>query len=535
MTPRLHQHECCAQLHVADSPFLILGGEIGNSTASDARYLSQAMDRCRSMAINTVLLPVYWDRIEPDPGRFDFSLVQRAIQLARDRNLRLIYLWFGTWKNGMSCYAPGWVKRDQSVFFRARTRSGAALEVISPACSAAADADAAALSALLRFTQQLDPKWETVIMVQIENEIGLMPEPLDCCRQSLAAYESAAPPEIAQALRQERLGPELQNLWQQAGAVAEGCWKDLFGVSRQGQEVFTAWQFARYVQRVASAARDVCPVPFFTNAALIRPGYSPGDYPAGGPLPHLMELWKLAAPAVNLLCPDIYFPCFEDWCRAYRRPNNPLFVPEMAASTRAPANAVLAIGQYAAIGAAPFAVEDLAFDRRQQIGATFQALWALREPILDAQRHGRIAAVTPRIDFDWNVDPNPVAAELGGVRLTARFVASSTGPEIPPAELPTLGPGRWETPPGVPLGAALIIHTAELEFLILGSGCTITFSDAGGRQTAGLESVREYELDSAGQWNPARWLNGDQTHQGRHVQFPPERWSLQRVVLYRYE
>src|SRR5262245_18155970 len=164
--PELRKVGSVTQLHVDGKPLLVLGGELGNSTASDLDVLEQALARCERMHLNTVMLPVYWDRIEPEGGKYDFTLVRGAIDLARRHHLRLVYLWFGTWKNSMSCYAPGWVKRDPSRFERARRSNGEAMEIISPTSSAACDADARAFAALMRFTKQYDAAEQTVIMVQ---------------------------------------------------------------------------------------------------------------------------------------------------------------------------------------------------------------------------------------------------------------------------------------------------------------------------------------------------------------------------------
>ncbi|MCI0748746.1 MAG: beta-galactosidase, partial [Verrucomicrobia subdivision 3 bacterium] len=134
------------------------------------------------------MLPVYWDLTEPEEGKFDFTLVQGAIDRARARDLRLVFLWFGTWKNSMSCYAPSWVKRDTARFERVKLRSGETVEIISPASAAANEADARAFAALMRWTREYDSEKRTVIMVQVENEIGMIPEPRDHSEKSEQAY-----------------------------------------------------------------------------------------------------------------------------------------------------------------------------------------------------------------------------------------------------------------------------------------------------------------------------------------------------------
>ncbi len=234
-----------------DKPFLALGGELGNSTASDLDVLESAFARCQRMGLNTVMLPVYWDLIEPEEGKFDFSLVAGAIDRARNHGLHLVYLWFGTWKNSMSCYAPGWVKRDTTRFERVRQSSGETMEIISPENTAANEADARAFAALMRWTKDYDAKEQTVIMVQVENEIGMIPEPRDHSESSESAYKSAVPSELLALVERGELGPEVGALWAKAGRKTAGTWGDVFGSGPQGDEVFSAWQFANYVEKVA--------------------------------------------------------------------------------------------------------------------------------------------------------------------------------------------------------------------------------------------------------------------------------------------
>ena len=498
--PHLRQTGHATQLYVNDKPFLALGGELGNSTASDLDILENALARCQRMGLNTVMLPVYWDLIEPEEGKFDFSLVAGAIDHARHHGLHLVYLWFGTWKNSMSCYAPGWVKRDTTRFERVKQSSGETMEIISPESTAANEADARAFAALMRWTKDYDAKEQTVIMVQVENEIGMIPEPRDHSERSESAYKSDVPSALLSLVERGELGPEVSALWKKAGRKTGGTWSDVFGSGPQGDEVFSAWQFANYVEKVAAAGKKEYPLPMYANAALIRPGYLPGQYPSAGPLPHLLEVWRAGAPSLDMICPDIYFPNFMEWCGRYVRNGNPLFIPEMAASARAPANALYAAAQFGAIGFGPFSIENVSPERERQIANCYGVLAGLSDIILNCQQNKKVIGLSPQIAFDWTIDEKPQRGELGGVIFEAQFDKPAVVGDTATTVLPTLGSGRWDAPPGTPLGAAMILQLSADEFVIAGMGVTITFAPADGKGKVGIEQVQEGRYEKDGTW-----------------------------------
>jgi hypothetical protein len=246
-----------------------------------------------------------------------------------------------------------------------------------------------------------------------------------------------------------------------------------------------------------------------------------------------MKIWRTGAPSLDMISPDIYFPNFMEWCGRYVRDKNPLFIPEMAPSMRASANAVYAIAQHRAIGCGPFAIETVSEEKAKLIESCYGAMSGMSPLILEAQQTGQMIGLSPQIGFDWVIEPKPQRGRIGDVVFDAQFARPEREGAAGTTTLPTLGSGRWDAPLGTPLGAAMIIQLTHEEFVILGMGVTLTFAPANGNGKVGIDRVQEgYYSD--GNWEGGRWLNGDQTHQGRHVRFDENRWSIQRVWLYRY-
>ncbi len=115
--------------------------------------------------------------MEPTEGQSSTSSrVDWLLADARANNLRLVLLWFGTWKNSISSYAPVWVKRDPARFPRISGEGGGAGDHLRAFAPRARDADARAFAALMAPPQgKSTRKHDAVIMVQVENEIGFTP------------------------------------------------------------------------------------------------------------------------------------------------------------------------------------------------------------------------------------------------------------------------------------------------------------------------------------------------------------------------
>jgi beta-galactosidase GanA len=512
--PQLRDQGTTRQLLVEGKPFLILGGELGNSTASDLAGMQKHWDLFGKLHINTILAPVSWELIEPEEGRFDFSSLDGLVQQARQHHQRLVLLWFGAWKNSMSSYVPAWVKRNQTRFPRAQLPDGKGVEILSPLFTANRDADARAFAAVMRHLRQTDAQQQTVIMVQVENEIGMLPIARDHSKAANDQFAGPVPRELMDLLQKnrDRLAPRLRELWLANGARTSGNWTQVFGPAPWSEELFMAWHFARYVEVVTRAGKDAYPLPMYVNAALVRPGRLPGEYPGAGPLPHLFDVWKLAAPSLDFLAPDIYFPNYVEWATAYALPGNPLFIPEIGRAVESiPTNAFHAIGALDAMGFSPFGIEG--FKPDDKLGDAYATLAELSPLILEHQGTDRLTAVRPPLSFEGVVDDRPQSVRMGNYTLNVVFRENAEDQNIAAR-------------------GGLIIQLGADEFLIAGSGLIVTFETPGA--IAGLESVWEGHYVN-GEWKPGRLLNGDQTHQGRHVRLPRDRFDIQRVRLYRYQ
>jgi beta-galactosidase GanA len=520
--PRLEKHGSTQQLIVDGKPFLILGGELGNSTASSAEYMRPHWPRLKAMNLNTVLAPVEWDLIEPVEGKFDWTSVDELLRDARAHDLKLVILWFGAWKNSMSTYVPSWVKRDQKRFPRVQVADGSSVEILSAFSANTREADVRAFGAFMDYLKRVDGDKSTVLMVQVENEIGMLPLARERGAAADKWYAAAVPAELLRALaaRGEKIEPELRERWQKNGAKTAGAWSQVFGADEWGGEVFTAWHYARFVEALVVAGKKRYDIPMYVNAALNRTGRKPGEYPSGGPLPHLLDVWKAGAPSLDFLAPDIYFPNFAQLAARFNRADNMLFIPEAnnATNSQGPANAFYAFGELDTLGFSPFSIESLG-DAPNALSRAYEVLGQLTPLILEKRGHGRTAGFRATIQEDGTVIDLPVKKKLGGVEFTVTFIDPWT-----PRDKQTSGDH-----------GGLLIHAGGEDFWFAGQGITVTFKGAdSGPPLVGVDIAEEGVFDAKGKWIAGRRLNGDQTHQGRHIRLSPAQFQIQRVRLYRY-
>ncbi|HEY5760050.1 MAG TPA: DUF5597 domain-containing protein [Steroidobacter sp.] len=520
--PRLERQGTTMRLIVNDQPMLLLGGELGNSSATSAAYMAPYWPKLKQMKLNTVLAPVSWELIEPIEGKFDWSSFDQLLKDARAHDMKLVLLWFGAWKNSMSTYVPSWVKRDQARFPRVQLPNGQSTEILSAFSTTTRDADARAFAALLNHIKAVDAKQSTVVMVQVENEIGMLPVAREYGPEANRLFADRVPAELMRHLDTSRANQTgLHRLWAEQGGKSDGTWTEVFGEGDAAAEAFTAWHYARFVEALVVAGKAAYPLPMYVNAALNRMNKAPGEYPSGGPLPHLLDVWKAGAPSLDLLAPDVYFPNFVDLASRFRRADNALFIPEAnnADKPEVPANAFYAFGKLDAIGFSPFSIESISDQKPNPLADAYAVLRQLSAAILSAQGLNRMSGFKPRILEDETVIAMPVTEDIGNYRFTVSFI----DPWTPAAEQHTATHG------------GLIVQTGPEDYLIAGQGIVVTAKPIGaGPPLAGVDHAWEGTVDTQGRWVPGRLLNGDQTHQGRHLRLAPGQFQIQQVRFYRY-
>ena len=501
--PHLEKRGNTTQLIVQGEPWLALGCELGNSTSSSRDYLLPYWQKLKDAGVNTVLAVVSWEQTEPSEGQFDFTVVDNLLADAHANNMKLVLLWFGSWKNGITSYTPTWVKKDTKRFPLAQTPEGKPLPILTTLGEETCKADGKAFAALMRHLKDVDSQQQTVIMIQIENEVGLHGHPRDYCPLAETAYHAPVPKALTDWLtaHRDQLLPETLSAWQANGFKTSGTWEEVFGKNDRTAEIFMAWNYASYMNSIAAAGKAEYPLPTFVNAWIVQPEDTrPGNYPSGGPQAQNHDIWRAAAPHIDILSPDIYLNDFPQQLALYTRAGNPVFVPESRSGQNGAANAAYAIGAMGAIGYSPFGFERNCDD---DTNATFRDFYrkagCIARQILSAQAEGRIGAA-------WLKGDNPMKVKdeiiLGDVRIQCELVSSG----MRNGGAPQLTGGTYDPEA---IGYVVAIRQEE-GFLFLGSNVRVTFLPADGKGYVGLAKVTEGVFDQQGQWKEGRWLNGDE-------------------------
>ena len=505
----LRKQGTATQLIINEKPFLILGGELGNSSATSIEDIERIFPKLQRMGLNTVLVPAYWDLLEPVEGNFDFTLIDKVIHQARENQLKVVFLWFGAWKNSMSCYAPLWFKEDYKKYPRAYTKAGKPLEIANSFSENVLQADNRAFSQLMSHIASIDKTEGTVIMVQIENEIGMLEDARDYSKEANALFNADVSFVLMDYLNKNKktLHPWMLEKWGSRGFKTKGKWQEIFGNDVYTDEIFMAWSYSQYVEKLAKSARAIHNIPLFVNAAMNSRGRKPGEYPSAGPLAHLFDIWHCGAPSIDFLAPDIYDKGFTSWASQYKLHNNPLFIPEAGLVSGNGAQAFYVFGEHDAIGYCPFSIEDASDNPNAPLVRAYAKLRELMPVLTKYQGKG----MSKGLLFDQ--DNKERILSFDDLTITCRHFFT-----LPWDSRATDGSVWPET-------GGIILRIEKDEYIIAGSGIVVEFK-------AGLGTVDEIKINGDGSFSYIRRLNGDQTHQGRHVRISVDEFSILHVKLY---
>ncbi len=500
--PRLVEQDGRHALLVDGAPFLILGVQAHNSSAWPA-VMPRVWPAVEFLHANTLEIPVYWEQFEPEPGEFNTSSVDMLLSQAREHGVRLVLLWFGTWKNGSSHYMPLWMKLNPGLYPRIIGVDGRRVDSPSPHSEAALSADTRAFSAFMAHLRAVDSA-RTVILVQVENETGSWGSVRDYSPEAQKLFDGPVPQRLVDALG--------------AGTARGTNWRAVFGAN--ADEFFHAWSVASYVGAVAEAGKKEYPLPLYVNTALRDP-LDPGPastYESGGPTDNVIPIWKVAAPAVDILAPDIYLKGDERYRRVlelYARRDNTLLVPETRGDAEAARYFFMAVG-HGAIGWSPFGL-DYSDSTPGAFGVPRVTEATLAPVALDFRLVEPMMREVARLNFEGHLQAvsEPEAEHMQKLDF-GRWQAVVTYGAQP------FSRGRDGLGNPKPVGGALVGKLGENEFLVSGESCRVDFRVSEPASTLQRDFLRVEEGSySSGVFKPTRIWNGDETDWGLNFNTEP--------------
>ncbi len=505
-TPKLVQKDGRWAFLVDGKPYLVLGGQIHNSSAWPSE-LPQVWASMAALHANTIEAPVYWEQIEAQQGHFDFGNVDQLVQGARAHNLHLAILWFGTWKNGNMHYVPQWVKTDPKRYPRMINPQGDPIDVLSANSRTNLEADKKAFAALMHHLKSVDGDDHTVLMVQCENESGGIGSVRDFSPEANTAFAAKVPADLLAIVHKQ-----------------PGTWSQVFGA--EADETFQAYHQAHYVNEIVVAGKAEFAIPVYVNVWISYPPAElperripiPGiQYPSGGAVQKFVGLWRALAPAIDMIGPDIYASDTGfalEVMHAYTRPDNPLWIPETNRNDEFAKLLFYALGN-GAIGFSPFGVDQSGWN---SLGD---------EPV---KAHASNFALLA-----------PMNREIARLNFEGKLKTSVEEPGQAQQEL-DFGPWQASVNYGFPQndgrrppgnkdfhGVALVGQLGPDEFLVTGMDSSVSFHLPGR-----LPGIRMQVLNAEeggyenGVWKPLRLWNGDETDRGLQFHGAP---TVVRILL----
>ena len=492
--PTIGRDEAGRFLVVDGKPFLALGGELHNSSGSSLKYMDEFVwPALRGLGGNFYLTPAYWECLEPEKGKYDFTLIDGVIDQARREGVRLGLLWFGIWKNGASEYVPLWLKQDHEAYFLAKDENGIPIKTISPFCEAVVELDRKAFVKLMEHLEEVDGEEHTVILIQVENEIGIWGHARDFSDAANEKYELGVPEDLT------------------ALTGKSGSWKEAFG--SRACDAFMTYYYAKDLEKIASSGKAAYNLPMFMNcvAGTADMGFSP----AGGPDAHAHDLWIPLAPSIDFFSPDIYVPDFKAVASRFDHDDNPLFIPETGCGPDCPAKVLYAAGEHNLIGFNPFGIEQ-SFATLSDLDYASQGVGAMNQPYCGsnlARAYSFLQILWPEIrkahaagrihGFMKGPQDFMGGLEMGGYSFRITYNAGSRGtiPGMPPEALPQSAPA--------PSGGFLM-QNEDGSFLLVGTNISLAPGEAkGGQGTIFMQDKHELLLEN-GKLVEGRILNGDE-------------------------
>lgn len=503
--PQIVQRDGRHALMVDGAPYVVLGAQVNNSSAWPAT-LPKVWPAVQQMQANTVIVPIAWEQIEPTEGHFDFSFLDTLLRQAREHEVRIGLLWFATWKNNGPNYAPEWVKLDNRRFPRLVTAEGRVLNSMSPHAESTLTADRKAFVALMRHLKSVDEQ-HTVILVQVQNEPGTYGSVRDYSPAAEKLFKGQVPAELLKKTGKSR-----------------GTWQQVFG--GDAEEFFHAWSVAHYIGQIAEAGKREYALPMYVNAALRDPFHpgKPGGYASGGPTDNVIDIYQAAAPAIDIVAPDIYMRESAKYFRVldlYGQPDNPLFVAETGNDATYARYFFEVLGRHA-IGFVPFGIDFTGYSNHplgaiatdETMVAPFAANYRLIAPF---------ARTWAKLSYENNVwgaaQPDDEANrkfDLGRWNATVSWNEWQFGMREWLGDAPR---------PTHKDGGILVAQLGPDEFLLTGRNARISFAPGEKLGKVGgliFARVEEGRYDEKGQWVFERVWNGDQTDYGLNFTTLPQ-------------
>ena len=507
--PRIEQKDGRYTLLVDGRPFLILGGQIHNSSSWPSEF-PQVWKSMEALHANTVEAPVYWEQFEPHEGHFDYTNVDQLVEGARAHNLHAVILWFGTWKNGNMHYVPAWVKNDPKRFPNVIRPDGEPIDVLSANSRNSLEADKAAFVALTRHLKEIDGDAHTVLLIQVENESGNVGSVRDNSAESNKEFAGQVPSDLLAADHKQ-----------------PGTWVQVFGAD--ADEIFQAYHQAKYINEIAAAGKREFSIPFYINVWIDYPAAAlpqrqletPGvGYPSGGAVQKLVGLWRVLAPSIDMIGPDIYADdpkFYHQVMAAYHRPDNPLWIPETGRDDSFGKLFFSALGE-GAIGFSPFGVDQTGWNILgdtpwKSHSANFALIGPMSREIAQLEFDGKLkTAVEQNGQATQELDFGPWQATV-----SFGFPQSDGRP----------APGTRDAH-----GAAIVAQLGPDEFLVTGVDASVVFHLPGKLPWIHSQIVTAQQgVYDGGTWKPVRLWNGDETDRGLCFFQKPE---VVRVTMGRF-